>query len=157
MGIMYGLVGGALIYQAYKALSGINEGLDKAKQAASDYDKMLSKMNEGQREAFKNLAPEKQASHLEAYKADPTKYENGLKNLGGKALPADGKAMYEFANQPAPAPQGTVSGTTNVPQQSAPTQGSTPGTPGGTQQGPQPAPQEEPRGKLILDDRIDCG
>jgi len=138
MGIMYGLVGGALIYQAYKALSGINEGLDKAKQAASDYDKMLSKMNEGQREAFKNLAPEKQASHLEAYRNDPTTYEKGLKNLNGQKLPADGKTMYEIAKQSAPAQQ---PGTQNVPQQSTPTQGSTPGTPGGTQQGPQPAPQ----------------
>jgi len=144
MGIMYGLVGGALIYQAYKALSGINEGLDKAKQAAKDYDKMLEKMSVEQREAFKNWPPKNQVSHFEAYKADPKTYEAGLKNLNGKPLPADGKAVYEFAKQqPAPAPQGTVSGTTNVPQQSAPTQGSTPGTPGGTQQGSQPAPQNE--------------
>ncbi len=45
MGLMYGMVGGALIFQAYKALQGINEGLDKAKATANQYDACLKQLS----------------------------------------------------------------------------------------------------------------
>jgi hypothetical protein len=99
MGIMYGLVGGALIYQAYKALSGINEGLDKAKQAGQWYDNVFKGMNEGQQAQFKSFTPEQQWGHVNAYNSNPNGYMNGLNNLQGEKLPVDGKAMYDI---PAP-------------------------------------------------------
>jgi hypothetical protein len=102
MGVMYGLVGGALIYQAYKALSGINEGLDKAKQAGQWYDNAFKGMSEGQQAQFKNFTPEQQWGHVNAYNSNPNGYMNGLNNLQGQNMPVDGKAMYDI---PAPGTQ----------------------------------------------------
>jgi hypothetical protein len=99
MGIMYGLVGGALIYQAYKALSGINEGLDKAKQAAQWYDNAFKGMSEGQQAQFKSFTPEQQWGHVNAYNSNPEGYINGLNNLQGQNMPVDGNAMFDI---PAP-------------------------------------------------------
>lgn len=82
MGIMYGMVGGALIYQAYKALSGINEGLDKAKSAGQFYDSAFKSMSEGQQAAFKSLPPEQQWQHVSSYNANPEGY---MKDFGGLA------------------------------------------------------------------------
>jgi hypothetical protein len=99
MGIMYGLVGGALIYQAYKALTGINEGLDKAKQAGQWYDNAFEKMSkgpEGQQAQFKSFTPEQQWGHVNAYNSNPEGYMNGLNNLQGQKLPVSGNAMYDI-------------------------------------------------------------
>lgn len=86
MGLMYGLVGGALIYQAYKALTGINEGLDKAKQAGQFVDTVFKNMNQGQQAAFKAMPADKQWSIINgfdynAYQANKDDYVNTLLNL----------------------------------------------------------------------------
>ncbi|MEF3280678.1 MAG: hypothetical protein K6357_06920 [Elusimicrobiota bacterium] len=78
MGIMYGLVGGTLIFQAYKALSGINEGLDKAQQAGQFYDNAFSKMSESQQAAFKALPADQQWQQVSAYNANPNDYMSTL-------------------------------------------------------------------------------
>jgi len=96
MGIMYGLVGGALIYQAYKALSGINEGLDKAKQAGQWYDNAFKGMSEGQQAQFKNFTTEQQWGHVNAYNSNPNGYMNGLNNLQGQNMPVYGNAMFDI-------------------------------------------------------------
>jgi hypothetical protein len=74
MGIMYGMVGAALIYQAYKALSGINEGLDKAQSAANFQQNALQGMSEGQQAQFKSLTPEQQWGEVTKYTNAPDAY-----------------------------------------------------------------------------------
>jgi len=90
MGVMYGLVGAALIYQAYKALTGINEGLDKAQQAGEFYDKAFSQMSEGQQAAFKSLPADQQWQHVGNYNANPTDYMETIKPTTPVVPPSSG-------------------------------------------------------------------
>jgi len=72
MGIMYGVIGGILIYQASKALVGAAEGYGDAKQIADDpnvkeFNKHFENLSKEEQEAFKKLSPDEQMRRAKNY------------------------------------------------------------------------------------------
>lgn len=83
MGLMYGMVGGALIIQAIRAMYDMNADGEKAMKAGEFYDKCFSQMNEGQQAAFKAMPVEQQWNIVNnfdaaAYQANSTDYLNTI-------------------------------------------------------------------------------
>jgi len=84
MGMMYGVIGAILAYQAYKALAGASEGYKNAEQMSKDpnvakFNDFFKGLSEGQKASFGKLPADRQMDIVGKYNADPSKFTGNFK------------------------------------------------------------------------------